>query len=516
MEPGVVVRETTRPLPRRMREAVEEEVQATLELGVIEPSQSEWRSPVVLVPKPDGSRWFCIDFRRVNAISKFDAYPMPRVDELLDRLGEACYITTLDLTKGYWQIPLDPRSKEKTAFATPSGLYHFTRMPFGLHGALATFQHLMDRVLQPHTKYAAAYLDDVVIYGNNWEEHLNQVAAVLRDLHAARLTANPKKCRIGREETTYLGYTLGRGQVRPLIGKVQALQECPVPTTKRQVRQFLGLAGYYRRFVPHFASITAPLTELLTKDSPRRVHWSNECETAFRTIKERLCSNPILFSPDFHHDFIVQTDASGVGLGAVLSQEVDGEEDPIVNLSRKLFPRERNYSVVEKEALAVKWAVDALRYYLLGAPFILVTDHAPLKWLNKMKDNNARLMRWYLALQPYAFTIHHRAGRDNANADFLSRLGEGEDASSEDRELDLRGGVCREPGWLPSEPEGKEPPSEPEWAGPGQASANPRKGKGGTGSTKGGALCPVRRAPGRETDTGCWLLPRDPAADPGE
>ncbi|CAM4589834.1 unnamed protein product [Lepidochelys kempii] len=176
-----------------MREAIEEEVQAMLELGVIEPSQSEWRSPVVLVPKPDGSWQFCIDFWRVNAISKFDAYPMPRIDELLDWLGEACYITTLDLTKGYWQIPLDPRSKEKTAFATPSGLYHFTQMPFSLHGALATFQHLMDRVLQPHTKYAAAYLDDVVIYGNNWEEHLNQVVAVLRDLRAAGLMANPKK-----------------------------------------------------------------------------------------------------------------------------------------------------------------------------------------------------------------------------------------------------------------------------------------------------------------------------------
>ncbi|CAM5106316.1 unnamed protein product [Natator depressus] len=358
-----------------MWEAVEEEVQAMLDLGVIEHSQSEWRSPVVLVPKPDGSRRFCIDFQRVNAISKFDAYPMPRVDELLDRLGEACYITTLDLTKGYWQIPLDPRFKEKTAFATPSGLYHFTRMPFSLHGAPATFQCLMDRVLQPHTKYAATYLDDVVIYGNNWEEHLNQVAAALRDLRTAGLTANPKKCRIGQEETTYLGYTLSWGQVRPLIGKVQALQECPVLTTKRQVRQFLGLAGYYRQFVPHFARITAPLTELLTKDSPRRVHWSNECETAFRTIKEQLCGNPILFSPDFHCDFIVQTDASDVELGAVLSQEVDGEEHPIVYLSRKLFPRERNYSVVEKEALAVKWAVDALRYYILGGP--LYTGYGP-------------------------------------------------------------------------------------------------------------------------------------------
>ncbi|XP_039350382.1 uncharacterized protein LOC120374581 [Mauremys reevesii] len=196
-EPGVVIRGATRPLPYHRRQVVEEEVRAMLDLGVIEPSQSEWRSPVVLVPKPDGSQRFCIDFRRVNAISKFDAYPMPRIDELLARLGEARYITTLDLSKGYWQIPLEPASREKTAFATPTGLYQFTRMPFGLHGAPATFQRLMDRLLQPHQDYVAAYLDDVVIYSPRWENHLERVAAVLRSLRKAGLTANPKKCRIG-------------------------------------------------------------------------------------------------------------------------------------------------------------------------------------------------------------------------------------------------------------------------------------------------------------------------------
>ncbi|XP_065268782.1 uncharacterized protein LOC135885080, partial [Emys orbicularis] len=310
MEPGVVIRESTRLLPYRMRQVVEEEVRAMLELGVIEPSQSEWRSPVVLVPKPDGTQRFCIDFRRVNSIPKFDAYPMPRVDELLDRLGKARFLTTLDLCKGYWQIPLDPTSQEKTAFATASGLYQFTRMPFGLHGAPATFQRLMDRLLLPHREYVAAYLDDVVIYSDRWESHLEWVAAVLRSLRAAGLTANPKKCRIGWQETTYLGYTIGGGQVKPLVGKVQALAACPPPTTKRHVRQFLGLAGYYRRFIPDFASIAAPLTELLTKTSPRWVEWTPECDSAFRALKDCLCREPVLYSPDFDRGFVLQTDAS--------------------------------------------------------------------------------------------------------------------------------------------------------------------------------------------------------------
>ncbi|XP_075785301.1 uncharacterized protein LOC142829504 [Pelodiscus sinensis] len=419
--PGQVVREGTRPLPRRMRKIVEEEVQSMLQLGVIERSQSEWRSPIVLVPKPDGSVRFCIDFRRVNAISKFDAYPMPRTDELLERLGKADFITTLDLTKGYWQIPLDPESREKTAFSTPSGLFHFKRMPFGLHGAPATFQRMMDRLLSPHTAYAAAYLDDVVIYGQEWEEHIERVAAVMRTLRDAGLTANPTKCKIGWQETTYLGYQLGRGLVRPLVGKVEAVRNYPTPTTKKKVRQFLGLAGYYRRFVPHFATRAAPLTALLKKDSPQRIRWSPECETAFQDLKAALCSAPVLFSPDFSRPFIVQTDASDCGLGAVLSQEIEGEEHPVLYISRKLFPRERRYAAIEKEALAIKWAIEALRYYLLGDSFILFTDHAPLQWLHQMWDTNSRIMRWYLSLQPYVFTVKHRAGRDNANADALSR-----------------------------------------------------------------------------------------------
>ncbi len=203
-------------------------------MGVIEESHSDWASPIVLVPKTDGSLRFCVDYRKVNAVSKFDASPMPRVDELLDRLGTARIYSTLDLTKGYWQIHLSPLSKEKSAFTTPFGLHQFVTLPFGLFGAPATFQRLMDKILRPHTAYAAAYLDDIIIYSQDWQRHMVHLREVLRALRGAGLTANPKKCAIGRVEVRYLGFHLGHGQVRPQIDKTAAIAACPRPKTKRR------------------------------------------------------------------------------------------------------------------------------------------------------------------------------------------------------------------------------------------------------------------------------------------
>lgn len=359
-----------------------------MELGIIEESHSAWASPIVLVPKPDDSVRFCNDYRQLNEVSEFDAYPMPRVDELIDTLEHARFLTTLDLTKGYWQVPLTPASKEKTAFATPEGLYQYTRLPFGLHGAPATFQRLMDRVLAPHKRYAAAYLDDVVIISPDWASHLPRVQAVLDSLREAGLTANPKKCKLAFSETNYLGYTIGWGLVKPQEAKLQAIQDWPRPITKKQVRSFLGLAGYYRRFITGFATITAPLTELTTKRHSRMVKWNPAAEAAFANLKRALCSGPILVAPDFKKEFIVQADASEVGLGAVLAQAHDGEEHPILYLSKKLLPREKNYSTVEKECLAVTWALESLRFYLLGRRFTVVSDHAPLQWMAKNKETN--------------------------------------------------------------------------------------------------------------------------------
>ena len=420
LKEGQPIRQRPYRIPQQLVGKLQEEVEEMLELGVIEPSNSEWCSPVVIVFKKDGSLRICIDFRKLNSISEFNAYPMPRIDDLLEKIGAAKYITTLDLCKGYWQVPLEEACRPYTAFQTPAGLFQFTVMPFGLHGAPATFQRLMDRVLQGCDYCSAAYLDD--IFSSTWEEHVQHLSLVLGRIQKAGLSLNPAKCEWAREETRYLGYQLGRGEVRPQVDKVEAIQNCPRPRTKKEVRSFLGLVGWYRRFVPRFATIATPLTALTCKDQRNPVTWSDDCETAFRTLKAHLCSSPVLRSPDFNQRFLVQVDASAVGLGAVLAQGDLGEEHPILYLSRKLQPPETRYSTVEKEGLAIKWGLESLRYYLLGREFDLETDHRALTWINSMKDHNSRLTRWYLSLQPFRFTVRHRSGKANVVADYLSRL----------------------------------------------------------------------------------------------
>ena len=443
--PGVKVRVPPYRVPEARRAAIQEEVARMLQLHVIEESRSAWSSPVVLVPKPDGSYRFCNDFRRLNEVSDFDAYPMPRVDDLIERLGPARYLTTLDLTKGYWQVPLTKSAREKTAFATPGGLFQYTVLPFGIHGAPATFQRMMDQVLRPHRAYAAAYIDDIIIHSGSWDVHIQQLRAVLGELRKAGLTANPAKCRLGLEETAYLGFRVGRGNVRPQESKVAAIRDWPRPTSKKQVKSFLGLVGYYQRFIPGFATLASPMNDLTRKTFPDRIQWTEAAEKAFESLRGALCSEPVLITPDFTSPLIVHTDASEVGLGGVLSQVRAGEEHPVTYISRKLLPNERNYSTVEKEALAIKWSLTKLRYYLLGREFTLVTDHAPLKWMAGAKDSNARVTRWFLALQDFRFRVDHRPGKEHANADALSRRDACLGWAPGDRRPHLRGKGCDNP-----------------------------------------------------------------------
>ena len=379
-------------LPHAYRETVKQEIQEMLDQGLIEPSSSEWSSPVVLVRKKDGSVRLCVDYRRLNGVSESDAYPMPRIDELIDKLGKSSFISTIDLTRGYWQVPVAKEDRHKTAFATPYGFYQFNVMPFGLQGAPATFQRLMDQVLQGLEEFSAAYLDDVVIYSETWEEHLEHVRRVLQKLREAGLTVKMKKCQFGMSHCLYLGHMVGSGDVRPEPTKVLAVKAFPVPTTKKQVRVFLGLTGYYRRFIPDYATVAAPLTDLTKKEARNRVIWTTKCANAFQRLKDTLCSAPVLRRPDFKQPFILQTDASERGVGAVLSQHDDmGQEHPVAFFSRKLLPREERYSTIEKECLAIKLGVQAFKAYLLGRSFHVLTDHRALVWLNRLKDNNARL-----------------------------------------------------------------------------------------------------------------------------
>ena len=408
-------------LPHAYRDTVKQELDEMLKQGIIEPSSSEWSAPIVLVKKKDGSLRLCVDYRRLNEVSETDAYPMPRIDDLIDRLGKAGYISTLDLTRGYWQVPMAQQARAKTAFATPYGLFQFNVMPFGLQGAPATFQRLMDSVVRG-LEFTAAYLDDLIVYSETWEEHLAHLRVVFQRLREAGLTAKPKKCQFGANRCVYLGHVVGDGTVRPDPRKMEAMESFPTPQTKKQVRVFLGLAGYYRRFIPNYASMAAPLTDLTRKSLPTKIQWSDDCEQAFQHLKTQLCSAPVLHSPDFDKPFLLQTDASDRGIGAVLSQEdADGNDHPVGYFSRKFLPREQRYSTVEKECLAIKLGAQAFRVYLLGRPFTIQTDHRALIWLDRLKENNARLTRWSLALQPYQFKVTYRAGKANANADALSR-----------------------------------------------------------------------------------------------
>lgn len=407
-------------VPHAFKSKLLTELKEMERLGIIRPSKSEWASPVVLLVKPDGSLRFCVDYRQLNKVSEFDSYPMPRVDDIFDRLGPARYITTLDLTKGYWQVPMAEDSKHKTAFTTPYGLYEFNVMPFGLHGAPATFQRVMDNMLQgqPDTD---AYLDDLTVASVDFRTHLRDLRLTLQCLRESGLTAKPRKCNVGMYEVSLLGHVAGGGIIKPDSAKVSAIRNFPQPMTKKQLRSFLGLLGYYRKFIPHFSSEAFLLTEMTKKASPSQLQWSTDATTSFERLRELLCTAPVLHSPDFNSDFIVQSDASATGIGAVLSQQDDdGDDYPVCYASRKLLPRERRYATIEQECLALKWAIQKFAPYLLGRQFTVESDHAPLQWM--ARQENARVTRWALALQQFDYRVRHRAGAQHTNADTLSRL----------------------------------------------------------------------------------------------
>ena len=294
----------------------------------------------------------------------------------------------------------------------------FRRMPFGLQGAPATFQRMMDHLLEGMREFMGAYLDDLIVFSRSWTEHLQHVSTVLNRLRAAGLTAKPKKCQFGMAECVYLGHVVGGGKVQVEESKVDAIRGIATPQIKKEVRAFLGLTGYYRKFIPNYASTATPLTDLTRKTEPNRVNWTADYEVAFTKLKQMLCTAPVLWTPDFERPLVLQTDASDRGVGAVLSQPTeDGSGDhPIAYFSKKLLPREEKYSMGEKECLAIKLAIQAFRVYLLGRPFHVQTDHRSLEWLDRVKENNGRLTRWSLSIQPYQFTVKYRPGEKNGNA----------------------------------------------------------------------------------------------------
>jgi len=412
------------PLPFESEETIRSEVRKMLDMGIIEPSSSPFSSPVVLVKKKDNTVRFCIDFRQLNKVTQFDCEPIPDPEVLFTSLRDKGFFTKIDLSKGYWQIPMSENDKQKTAFRTPEGLYHFLRMPFGLSTAPSTFARMM-RKLDLQRFSALSFFDDILVATHTWSQNLQALDNLLAQLHKHGLTARPKKIECGFQTIEFLGHIVGNNIMRPEKGKVSKILSVSVPQTKRQVRAFLGLVGFYRRYIPDFATLTAPLTDLTKKLCPSKVRWTPECQRCFDALKNCLSHEPIVVLPDFAMPFTVRCDASSTGIGAVLLQQQpggDGGLHPVLYASRKLLDRETRYSTVERECLAVIWAVDKFHRYIFGRHFVIETDHRPLTLLKNPNQSNSRLLRWSLALQDYDYSVWPISGSVNFEADVLSRL----------------------------------------------------------------------------------------------
>ncbi|GFX23532.1 retrovirus-related Pol polyprotein from transposon 17.6 [Trichonephila clavipes] len=410
--------------PRRLPFAKQEEVGTLLremqENDIIEPSSSPWASPIVLVRKKDGSTRFCVDYRKLNDVTKKDSYPLPRIDDTLDTLSGHKWFSTLDLKSGYWQVEIHPEDREKTAFTSGQGLWQFKVMPFGLCNAPATFERLMETVLKGLTFEACLiYLDDVIIGGRTFEEHLQNIRKVLSKLSDANLKLNPSKCKFFQKEVNYLGHIISAEGVRTDPEKVSAVKNWKRPENLRELRSFLGLCTYYRKFVEGFSNIARPLHKLT--ESKQKFQWTKECEDSFLQLKEALTSSPILIYPQPDKPFILDTDASNESVGAVLSQEIDGQERVVSYWSKCLSKPERNYCVTRKELLAIVKAIEHFHHYLYGQKFLLRTDHASLTWLMNFRNTEGQVARWIQRLNEYYFDIRHRKGSSHGNADALSR-----------------------------------------------------------------------------------------------
>ena len=410
--------------PRRIAPARRQEVEvAVKELwnqGVIEKSSSPWSAAIVPVRKKDGSTRVCVDYRGLNAVTRKDSYPLPRIDATLDALVGASWFSTLDLKSGYHQVEMAEEDKEKTAFSYGQGLWHFKVLSFGLVNAPATFERLMERVLDGLLwKSALVYLDDVLVYGSTFEETVSRLEEVLGRLRLANLKLSPKKCCLFQREVPFLGHIVSGEGVRTDPEKVVVVEQWPVPKSVTEVRSFLGLCTYYRRFVKDFATIASPLHGLTRKGA--RYQWTQECQEAFQRLKDALVSAPVLPFPDPSKPYVLDCDASAVGMGAVLSQEHGGKEWVVGYFSQKFTVPEVNYCVTRKELLAIVRGITHFHPYLYGAKFKVRTDHAALRWLKSLRNPEGQLARWIGYIEQHDYEIEHRAGRVHNNADSLSR-----------------------------------------------------------------------------------------------
>ena len=437
-------RDAQRKLNPNMREEVLKEVLKLLALGIIYSiPDSEWVSPVHMVPKKSGIQvikneknelvptrlvtgWrMCIDYRKLNEATKKDHFPLPFIDQMLERLAGKQYFCFLDGYSGYFQIYINPEDQEKTTFTCPFGTYAYRRMPFGLCNAPGTFQRCMMSIFSDLLEVCIEiFMDDFTVYGNSFDACLASLDLVLQRCQEKHLVLNFEKCHFMVTEGIVLGHVVSERGIQVDKAKVDVISKLPYPTNQKEIRGFLGHAGFYRRFIKDFAKISQPLTRLLQNDV--EFVFDEGCERAFQLLKDRLVSAPIIRAPDWNHPFEIMCDASDFAVGAVLGQKIDGKSYVIFYASKTLNQAQKNYDTTEKEMLAIVYAFEKFRPYLLGSRVIVFTDHAAIKYLLAKKESKPRLIRWVLLLQEFDWEVRDKKGTENRVADHLSRIFQGE------------------------------------------------------------------------------------------
>ena len=417
------------PTPVKYREEIQRQIDVMRKEGIISPSYSPYNAPVVPVLKKDGSLRLCLDFRALNTTIPPDRFPLPNIELLLAQLGKSRFFTTLDLRQGYHQIKLSEESKEKTAFSTEGGHWQYNVLPFGLSIAPAIFQRIVNMVLGTMVgKGAMVYIDDILVIAPDWTSHLRNLERVFHKLSDAELRIKLSKCHFFKSQINFLGHVINMEGISPQPEKVEAIRHYPVPQTLKELQSFLGLANFYRKYIYQYSLIARPITRLTggprdEKKPNKKIEWDEEALNAFNKLKQSISTDVVLAYPDFKKQFFLHTDASAEAIGAVLSQEdEEGHLRPLSFFSRVLSPPQRNYSTVEREALAVVEALKAHRPLILGHPVVVATDHRPLTWLLNHKSPSGRVARWQIAVAEYQIDVTYLPGKSNLVADALSRI----------------------------------------------------------------------------------------------
>lgn len=415
------------PVSPYVQNSMYEEIDRMLGLGIIERTICpRWLNPVIAVPKKNGKVRVCLDARKLNECTKKFSYNSRNTNEILSRLKGSKYLSTLDLSDAYYQIKIAEDCRDFTSFKVGTkGTFRYVRMAMGLCNSASTWCELIDRVigcdLEPE---CFSYIDDFIIATDTFERHLEVIEIVLSRLNAANLTISAEKSFFCKESLDFLGYKITPEGIKVNEDKITSIVNLPRPTTVRKIRQFIGMVGWHDAFIKHYSTLLAPITDLLrnTKDAHAKPKWTAEAIKSFSDIKDALISAPVLALPDYSLPFDIHTDASNVGIGAMLTQCQNNKHRVIAYYSAKLTPTQQRYMTTEKECLAVIMAVEKFKIYVQGVHFTVYTDHASLLWLNRFKDSNGRLVRWALRLQQYDFTLKHRKGKEMQVPDTLSRM----------------------------------------------------------------------------------------------